>query len=337
MKAISINKPLEASIIELEKPIPNTGEVLLKIKYVGFCGSDLTTFLGKNPMVKYPKIPGHEISAEIIELGESVPDSLRVGQLVTVMPYTHCGKCPSCKRYRFNACEFNETLGVQRDGAMAEYICVPWKKILVAEGLSEIELAVIEPLTVGFHAVGRGRVIDADTVLVLGCGMIGLGAIIAAVARGARVIVVDLDDEKLAVAKQLGAHLVINSSQVDLSSYLTTFIPGGPDVVIEAVGNPHTYLAAIREVAFTGRVVFIGYAKDDVSFATKFFVQKELDILGSRNATPDDFRQVIEFLKNKKLPLEKIITRIVTLDQAELAIAEWARAPRKVIKMLLKI
>jgi len=337
MKAISIKKPLEVSIIEIDKPMPVAGEVLLKIKYVGFCGSDLTTFLGKNPMVKYPKIPGHEISAEIVELGESVPDSLQVGQIVTVMPYTNCGKCPSCKRYRFNACEFNETLGVQRDGAMAEYICVPWKKILVADGLSDLELAVIEPLTVGFHAVDRGRVIDADTVLVLGCGMIGLGAIIAAVERGATVIVVDLDDEKLAVAKEIGAHLVINSSHVDLSSYLTTFVPGGPDVVIEAVGNPHTYLAAIKEVAFTGRVVFIGYAKEDVSFATKFFVQKELDMLGSRNATPEDFRQVIEFLKTKKLPLEKIITRIVTLDEVEPAIAEWARAPGKTIKMLLKV
>lgn len=337
MRAISINKPLEVSVVELEKPTPQTGEVLLKIKYVGFCGSDLTTYLGKNPMVNYPRIPGHEISAEVIALGEDVPDSIRLGQIVTVIPYTNCGKCPSCMRYRFNACEFNETLGVQRDGAMAEYICVPWKKVLVTDGLTDVELAVVEPLTVGFHAVERGRVTDSDTVLVLGCGMIGIGAIVAAAERGAKVVAVDLDDEKLAIARQVGANLTINTSHVDLSSYLTAFIPGGPDVVIEAVGNPRTYLAAIKEVAFTGRVVFIGYAKDDVSFATKFFVQKELDILGSRNATPDDFRQVIEFLKNKKLPLEGIITRIVTLDQVEQAIAEWAKSPGDTVKMLLKI
>lgn len=337
MKAISIKKPLEVSVIEIDKPTPKIGEVLLKIKYVGFCGSDLTTYLGKNPMVSYPRIPGHEISAEVIALGEEVPSSIVLGKMVTVNPYTNCGKCPSCMRYRFNACQFNETLGVQRNGAMAEYICVPWKKILVADGLTGVELAVIEPLTVGFHAVERGRVTDADTVLVLGCGMIGIGAIVAAVERGARVVAVDLDDEKLAVVRQLGAVLTLNSSQVDLSSYLSTFIPGGPDVVIEAVGNPHTYLAAINEVAFTGRVVCIGYAKDDVSFATKLFVQKELDILGARNATPSNFQCVIDFLKKKIFPIEKIITRIVTLEQVEHAMAEWAKAPSETIKMLLKI
>lgn len=337
MKAILINNPLEIGVVELETPNPGAGEVLLKVKYVGFCGSDLSTYLGKNPMVDYPRIPGHEISAEVVALGEGVPDSLQLGSIVTVIPYTHCGECPSCKRYRFNACQFNQTLGVQRHGAMAEYICVPWRKVLVVDGLEDIELAVIEPLTVGFHAIERGRVTDADTVLVMGCGMIGIGAIVAAKERGARVLALDLDDNKLAVANQLGADALINAAKVDLSSFLAVLAPGGIDVVIEAVGSPQTYLAAVREVAFSGRVVCIGYAKDDVSFATKLFVQKELDILGARNATPNDFFNVIEFLSKKLLPLDQIITRTVTVEQVAEAVAGWAAEPGATIKMLLKL
>ncbi len=337
MKAILINNPSEISVIELEKPTPGPGEVLLKVKYVGFCGSDLTTYLGKNPMVDYPRIPGHEISAEVVALGEGVPDSLQLGNIVTVIPYTHCGECPSCKRHRFNACQFNQTLGVQRHGAMAEYICIPWPKVLVVDGLDEIELAVIEPLTVGFHAVDRGRVTGADTVMVMGCGMIGIGAIVAAKERGAKVLAVDLDEKKLAVANQLGADAVINAASVDLSAALAAIAPGGVDVVIEAVGSPQTYVAAVKEVAFTGRVVCIGYAKDDVSFATKLFVQKELDILGARNATPNDFHNVIEFLRKKLLPLEQIITRTITLEQVADAVEGWAAEPGATIKMLLKL
>jgi L-galactonate 5-dehydrogenase len=336
MKAISIKEPQQVQVVDVYKPVAEGANVLLRIKYVGYCGSDLTTFLGKNPMVKYPRIPGHEISAVIEGVGVDVPLTLRPGMAVTVVPYTNCGVCPSCKRQRFNACQYNETLGVQRDGAMSEFIAVPWQKVLVADGLSDIELAMVEPLTVGFHAIDRGRVIDTDTVMVLGCGMIGVGAIIRASLRGAKVVAVDIDDEKLAVAKQLGASITINSLKNDLSAELQRLVPGGPDVVVEAAGNPRTYLAAVNEVAFTGRVVCIGYAKDDVSFATKLFVQKEMDIMGSRNATPADFRAVIDYLQRKTFPVDKMVTRIVDINQAAEALSTWADDPGKVFKILVK-
>jgi len=338
MKTITIDKPGKISQNNREKPVVNDGEMLVRLKYVGFCGSDLSTYLGKNPMVQYPRVPGHEISGVIEEAGLGVPDSFKKGELVTVVPYTNCGQCPSCRRGRSYACQFNQTLGIQRDGAMQELITVPWQKILKAPDLSELELAMVEPLTVGFHAVERGRVTDSDVVMVMGCGMIGAGAIVRAALRGATVIAVDIDDHKLSLAHDLGAHHAINSLKKDLHKELVQLTAGaGPDLVIEAAGNPITYRAAVDEVAFTGRVVCIGYAGLEVSFATKLFVQKEIDIMGSRNATPEDFRAVISYLERGTFPLDRMITSTVKPDGVAEAVQAWADDPGKVMKLLLDL
>jgi len=337
MKAVVIHTPGEIAVKDITTPSPATGEVLLKMKYVGFCGSDLSTYLGKNPMVSYPRIPGHEISGTIAESGNEVPENFKVGDAVTVVPYTSCGSCPSCRRGRTYACRINQTLGVQRDGAMQEYITVPWQKILPAPKLNELELAMVEPLTVGFHAIHRGRVEASDVVMVLGCGMIGAGAIACAAERGARVIAVDIDEHKLELATLLGAQHTINSKVLDLHQELERITGGdGPDVVVEAAGNTVTYRAAVDEVAFTGRVICIGYAGEEVSFATKLFVQKEIDIMGSRNATPEDFRSVINYLEQGTFPLNKMITSKIKPEDAAQAVKQWASDPGKVMKILLE-
>ena len=336
MKAIKISKPGELLLSEIEAPHPADGEVLLQMQYVGFCGSDLSTYLGKNPMVEYPRIPGHEISGVIKELGEGVPGDFAVGDAVTAVPYTNCGTCPSCRRGRSYACRENQTLGVQRDGAMQEYMTVPWQKILPAPKLNELELAMVEPLTVGFHAIQRGRVEESDVVMVLGCGMIGAGAIAGAALRGATVIAVDIDEHKLELAKDLGAKFTINSLTSDLHLELLGLTSGdGPDVVVEAAGNPLTYRAAVDEVAFTGRVICIGYAASEVSFATKLFVQKEIDIMGSRNATQEDFKAVISYLEKHSFPLDLMITEKVKPENAGRALKQWAGNPGKVMKILV--
>jgi L-galactonate 5-dehydrogenase len=336
MKAVIVNEPGSVSLGEKEAPRPDAGEVLVRMLYVGFCGSDLSTYLGKNPMVRYPRVPGHEISGIIEEMGPGVPEEWQLGDRVTVVPYTSCGECASCRRGRFNACRNNQTLGVQRDGAMQEYISIPYEKVLKAPGLNAEELVMVEPLTVGFHAIDRGQVEASDVVMVLGCGMIGAGAIAGALKRGATVIAVDVDDYKLDLARKLGAQHAINSTRENLHEALMKLTGGeGPDVVIEAAGNPVTYRAAVDEVAFTGRVVCIGYAGIDVSFATKLFVQKEMDIRGSRNASPDDFRQVIAYLGQGTFPLEDMITRIVKPGEAGAALEEWAEEPGKVMKIII--
>ncbi len=180
-----------------------------------------------------------------------------------------------------NACQFNQTLGVQRDGAMTEYFVAHWSKLYIAEGLSLAELSLVEPLSVGFHAAARGRVVREDIVAVIGCGVVGLGAIAAAAHRGAKVIAIDIDDRKLAVGRAAGAVFTINSRDASVHDELLALThQRGPDVIIEAVGMPATFRMAVEEVAFTGRVVYIGYAKEPVAYETRLFVMKELPTSG---------------------------------------------------------
>lgn len=337
MKAVQLTATSEMKVVEIEKPFMGPDDVLVKIKYVGFCGSDLNTFLGRNPMVKLPVIPGHEVGAVIEEMGANVPDGFHQGMSVTLNPYTNCGRCASCRNGKVNACEHNETLGVQRNGVMCEFAVLPWTKIIPANKLSARDCALIEPMSVGFHAVSRVQVTDIDTVMVIGCGMIGIGAIIRASLRGATVIAVDIDDEKLSLAKRVGAKFTINSQSDNVHECLLKVTNNlGPDVVIEAVGSPSTYVMAVDEVAFTGRIACIGYAKSEVSFQTKFFVQKELTIMGSRNALPSDFRAVIHYLEQGTCPKDELISKIVSPEEALMAMSEWAANPGKVFRILVE-
>lgn len=337
MKAIQISQPFALDLIALKQPVCGEEEVLLKIRYVGFCGSDLNTFRGGNALAKQPVIPGHEIGAEIIRTGSRVPAELRPGMTVTVNPYTNCGNCAACRNRRYNACEHNETLGVQRDGAMREYFSVPWQKVIVAEGLTARQCALVEPMSVGFHAVSRAQVTDNDTVVVLGCGMVGAGAIVRASLRGATVIAVDVDGKKLEVARILGAAHTVNAATDDVRERVAGLTEGRmADVVIEAVGSPLTQNQAIDCVGFTGRVTFIGYAREDTVFHSRLFVQKELTISGSRNAQPEDFRAVIQYLRRGTCPYDRLISAVVQPEEAAAAMAAWHADPGKVFRILVE-
>ena len=337
MRALQISGPNEASIIQQERAEPKPGEVLLRVQRVGMCGTDLSTYRGKNPLTGFPRIPGHEISATVVETPTG-NGTVKTGMNVTVSPYFGCGICTACRQGRPNACRDNQTFGVQRDGAMTEFISVPPEKVYVAEGLSLEELALVEPLTIGFHAAARGRIAKDDTVVVFGCGGVGLGAVCGAAQRGATVIAVDVDDEKLALAQAAGAKFAIHSQRENLHDRLQELTAGhGPDVVIEAIGLPAMFRAATEEVAFAGRVVYIGYAKEPVSYETRFFVQKELDILGSRNALPDDFRATIAMLQAGGFPVSQAISRIVPLAEAPEALRQWSDNPTRFKKIMVDV
>jgi threonine dehydrogenase-like Zn-dependent dehydrogenase len=335
VKALVIAKPGQAKIESVPDPVVTADGLLLKVRMVGLCGSDLNSFRGRNPLVSFPRIPGHEVSATIVAGNNRVP-GLGVGTNVTLSPYTSCGTCASCRRRRPNACQFNETLGVQRNGALAEYLVMPAEKLYMAN-LTLKELCLVEPLTVGFHAVARGRVTTEDAVAIFGCGGVGLGAIAAAASRGARTIGIDLDDGKLRLARAAGANHTINTAREPLHERLAELTAGrGPDVVIEAIGLPHTFLA-VEEVAFTGRVVYIGYAKELVSYETRLFVQKELDILGSRNALPEDFHAAIRMLEERRFPVDDAVSSIVTLEQAPEALRSWSDDPVQIKKIMVRL
>jgi threonine dehydrogenase-like Zn-dependent dehydrogenase len=334
MKAVTVKAPSEAALADIPEPTPTEGHALLRVRMVGMCGSDLSTFRGANPLVSYPRVLGHEVAATVLEPGKS---NIPAGSNVTILPYTNCGRCASCRRGRTNACQFNQTLGVQRDGAMTELISVPADKLYPAR-LSLRDLALVEPMTVGAHAAARGRVSKDDIVAVFGCGGVGLGAISAAAFRGATVIAIDVDEAKLEIARKSGATHLIHSIHDNLHDRLQELTEGrGPDVIIEAIGLPATFRAAVEEVAFTGRVVYIGYAKENVAYETRLFVQKELDIMGSRNAMPDDFREVIRMLEVGGFPTEDAVSLIVKLDDAPQALVEWSNSPSKFTKILVDL
>lgn len=337
MKAIVLEEPGRAVVKEVVEPVA-TGEddVLLDVRFVGMCGSDLNSFRGKNPMVSFPRILGHEVSAVVAETNPKHPE-WPAGTQVTLSPYNYCGECASCRRKRYNACKNNMTMGVMRDGAMCERVYVPASRLFRAD-LSLKELCLVEPLTVGFHSSARGNVTAGETVAVIGCGGVGLGAVAGAVHRGARVIAIDVDDRKLETAKKAGAEETIHSVRENVHERLSALTHGlGPDVVIEAIGLPDTYRMAVEEVAFTGRVLYIGYAKEPVSYETKYFVQKELDIRGSRNALPEDFLTVISYLESGKFPVDDAVTHIVPMDDAPAILEQWSREPAKFAKIMVEV
>lgn len=337
MKALFLTEVGKSEVREIEKPAPKAGEVLLKVGMVGFCGGDMNGFKGLFPLQEYPNILGHEVGAIIEETGTDVPDNFQVGTNVTIYPYQACGTCVACRKGRPNACKTNKTMGVRRPGAMTRYICVPWQDLFTSDKLSLRELALAEPLTVGFHAVSRGRVGSDDRVAVMGCGIVGLGAVASAVNRNATVIAIDIDDSKLEIARKIGVAHTINPSKEDLHEKLQKLTNGdGPDVIIEAVGSPLTYRSAVEEVAFLGRVVCIGYAKAPVEFNTSLFVQKEIEILGSRNCVGrTDFPEVITYLETGKFPVEEVISKVITIEEGPETLKSWAENPQGIIKIMI--
>jgi 2-desacetyl-2-hydroxyethyl bacteriochlorophyllide A dehydrogenase len=337
MKAVVVHEPGKVTLADIPEPSSSSGETLLQIRMIGLCGTDLNTFRGKNPLVTFPRVLGHEVAATILRAGSGLANDLREGSAVTLAPYTACGQCASCLRGRPNACTSNQTLGVQRDGALTERIAIPAEKLYGAN-LSLKELCLVEPLTVGFHSATRGRVTKRDTVAVLGCGGVGLGAISASAFHGARVIAIDMDDAKLEIARKAGATELIHSSKEDLHSRLSNLTDGrGPDCIIEAIGLAHTFRASVEEVAFTGRVVYIGYSKEPVAYETSLFVQKELDILGSRNALPNDFREVIRMLEERRFPVDDVISAIVPIEEAPEILRQWSSNPAAFTKIMVQV
>lgn len=331
MKAWQLLSPGVGRVVDVAEPEPQPGQVLLRIRRVGLCGSDLNSFLGRNPLVCYPRIPGHEIGATIEAVTDGVPSEFHPGMDVTVIPYTACSICAACRRGRAYACERNQTLGVQRDGALAERLVVPWEKLVPSEGLPLEALPLVEPLSVGFHAIQRARVQAGETVVVIGCGGVGLGAVMAAYAAGAHVVGVDVDPGKLKLALCAGARATV-ANNASLTGEEITRAAGGRDidVVVEAVGGEITLRQALEWVAFTGRVVCIGYPNGPVCSPWALAVKKELDVLGSRNAEREDFIRVIEFLRSGAFPWQVLISREVSLDATGEALAEWASRPAQV-------
>lgn len=314
MKVVEIKEPGKIEIVEKPIPKPQKGEALLRIKYCGICGSDIATFTGNQPFASYPRIPGHEFSAEIVEIEEN-DLGFEPGMIVTANPYFNCGKCYSCERGKVNCCESNETMGVQRDGSFAEYITMPIERLYDGKGLSPKTLALIEPFSIGYHAINRGDVKEGDNVLIIGSGAIGIFAMLSAKMRGAKVYITDVLGGRLEKAKKLGADGVINSKEEDLVKRVKEISGGkGMDVCVEAVGRSETFLSCIDNAAFGAKIILIGNGKTETRFNHSILLKKELDVYGSRNSL-NDFPDLIDSVSQGKVEIDDIITDELDLEK----------------------
>ncbi len=337
MKALEIGEAYQVAFRDIAEPVMQPGDILLKIKYIGLCGSDLSSYRGLSSMVKYPVIPGHEISAEVVEIGSEVPaDFAKPGDLATVVPYFGCGKCTACRKNRSNACRYNETLGVQRNGALTEYISVPYEHVLICSDIAPEKIALIEPLSVGYHLSNRLDIQKGENVSVFGCGVIGLGAVAAAAFKGGRVIGVDVSDTKLGMAKTMGAAegVFVENAVEDLMKLTGN---DGVDVAVECSGAPAAFVNCLNAVCFAGRMGVISYTTKDVTFNTKPIVSKELNLYGSRNAKPNDFAEVLGMIRSGTVPVENLITKVFPLDEAEGVFDYWEKNRGEVTKILIRL
>jgi 2-desacetyl-2-hydroxyethyl bacteriochlorophyllide A dehydrogenase len=336
MKAIEITKPNEIKIIDKEKPVPKENEALLKVLYCGICGADVASFTGNQPFTTYPRIPGHEFSAQIVEIGEN-DKGLKAGDVITCNPYFNCGECYSCKRGIVNACTDNQTMGVQRDGSFQEYITMPVERIIDGKGLSAQELALIEPFSISAHALSRATVNEGDNLLIMGAGPIGLFALIKAKSMGANVVIADMLDSRLSLAKEYGADCTVNVKESDLHSVCEEFTDGnGFDVCVEACGAPETFLNCINEAAHGANIILIGNGKRETTFLHSIILKKELNIFGSRNAFTKDFEELIELVKSKTVNPLKMISGIYDADNAQDAFDALTHNDGSLAKLLIK-
>ena len=326
VKAVYMKKPGEVSLIEIDKPIAKEGEVLIKIHRVGLCGTDLQSYRGIAALTKFPLIPGHELSGEIISCGAAVPSGLFcTGDRVTVKPYFNCGHCYPCKIGRINCCENSQTLGVQlQKGALCEYIAVPYQNIIKCNALDYDEIALIEPLSVGMHLVSRVNVKEGEYVLVFGCGVIGAGAISAAYFKKAKVILADIAEEKFETARQMGAVACIDPQTENLRDRIEEITGGeGVSVVLECIGVASTMEESINIVNYAGRVGYVGYSKKNLHADATMIVKKELTIVGSRNALSDEFNSVKKNMEKHELDYKRLISATYKPEQANSAFHTW--------------
>jgi 2-desacetyl-2-hydroxyethyl bacteriochlorophyllide A dehydrogenase len=306
MLTIVLETPGRFAAVDRPEPAAAPGTALVRVHRIGVCGTDLHAFAGKQPFFNYPRVLGHELGVEVLEAGDA-PHGLRAGDRCSVEPYLNCGTCISCRRGKPNCCTTLQVLGVHIDGGMQPLLRVPARKLHQSAQLDYDQLALVETLGIGAHAVERAQLAAGEFVLVIGAGPIGLSVIQFAQARGVKLAVMDVSDARLEFVRQLGvAHTLKPGAAVeDLKQ-----IGGGdlPTCVIDATGNPSSMMGCFELPAHGGRIVFVGLFQGDVTFNDPNFHRRELTILASRNATPGTFREVISLVEAGKIDTRPWIT-----------------------------
>lgn len=343
MKAISLDQPQKFRVIDIAEPaVPAPGEALVRVHRVGICGTDFGGFLGKMPFFSYPRIPGHELGVEVLAVGEGVAN-VTPGDRCSVEPYLNCQKCYSCRRGHTNCCESNQTLGVMCDGGLAERYLLPARKLHVSRRLTFDQLALVETLAIGCHAVNRGNPQPGEHVLVIGAGPIGLSAIEFAKLSGARTIVMDMNAGRLAfVREKMGVPdtiLLAPGGDDAAIEQLRTLTNGQfADVVIDATGSHKSMAGALAYCAFVGRLVYVGITQQEISFLqAPILHRREVSILASRNALPGDFTRIIALIEEGKIDTVPWITHHAAFDEMIDVFPTWLKPETGVIKAVVEV
>ena len=337
MKSLVCLEPGQWQYQDKEKPEAKAGETLLKIKCIGVCGTDLHAFQGNQPFFSYPRILGHEFSAEVIEInGDS--HGLEAGDIVTTIPYISCGKCLACRKGITNCCTSIAVLGVHCDGAMQEYFTVPTNLLIKVNGLKNEEIALIECMAIGAHSVRRGAIKEGENVLVAGAGPIGIAALQFAKANGGNVTVIDINQERLEFCKEKYDVNIINVLEENVEERYSELTNGDMgDVVIDATGSAKAMVEAIQYCGHSGRLVYVGLNKGELSFLHTEIHKRELSVLCSRNATKEDFERVIECLENGKADCSSMITHHSRFEDVADNFEGWIDPKNGVIKAVIEM
>ena len=334
MKAILINAPQDISIKEVSNPERKENEVIIKVRGMGICGSDIAAYKGINPLVTYPRIIGHEIAGEVLEVPRGETE-MTPGDRVVIEPCVYCGTCYPCMNKRTNCCENLAVRGVHIDGGMSEFCFHPRPLIhKVPAGVSWKHLAMVEPLTISIHAVKRARLAKGEHLVVTGAGPIGLLAALYALVIGAVPMIVDPIDERLAFARSLGIPHGINPVKESAVERIKE-ITGGrmAEAVIEASGSDAAIRSSIDYVAYSGRISLVGWPKGEVSLLTAMFTKKELDVMGSRNSLRD-FPESIDLIAGNKIDVASLVTRTVSFEEVPAVVKEMAAYPERFMKVV---
>jgi 2-desacetyl-2-hydroxyethyl bacteriochlorophyllide A dehydrogenase len=334
MKALVCTTPRQFDYIKTEMPVAAEGETILKIERIGICGTDLHAFEGTQPYFNYPRILGHELAATIVE---TKAVGFNAGDKVTIIPYMHCGNCIACNTGKNNCCVNMRVFGVHIDGGMREFVAVPDYALLNSKGLNLDELALVEPLAIGAHAVKRAAVDNGEFVLVTGAGPIGIGIAQFARIAGAHVIVVDVNDDRLQFCKNnIGIEHIINPLKQNVMEVLKQITSNDmPTVVIDATGNLEAINNAFQYLAHGGRFVLVGLQKGNISFSHPEFHKREATLMSSRNADVSDFEHVMDSIKSGLVKPAFYITHRVDFDQVKDQFESWLNPQSKVLKAMV--
>lgn len=341
MKALQLEKPESWRIIDIpEPPPPAAGEALVRVHRVGVCGTDLGGYLGKFPFFSYPRIPGHELGVEVLEIGEGVTN-IKPGDRCSVEPYLNCQKCYSCRRGFTNCCEHHKTLGVMCDGGLTERIILPARKLHKAGSLSMEQAALVETLAIGCHAVDQSECKAGENVLVIGAGPIGLSVLEFVKLSGARPIVADISESRLAFVRntmKVPDTLLIKNEDSDIANIESLTQGQRADVAIDATGINKSMVRAFEFTAFAGRVVYVGITQHNIEFAhAPIFHRREITLMASRNALSRDFTRIISLIEGGLIDTNPWITHHANFEDVPREFPNWLDPNAGVLKAVIHI